>query len=90
MRSNNTCSYYRSLMYDTSRFSGVVHKKVAAQDRDASNRKADPLVLGGDDGADWLSDVLIVLPRRARAHPPKGLSLYARLLFSWGELSRTP
>ena len=32
----------------------------------------------GDEGADWLNNVLIVLPRRARAHPPKGLSLYAR------------
>jgi hypothetical protein len=34
-------------MYDTSRCTGVAHKKVAAQDRDASKRKADPLVLGG-------------------------------------------
>jgi hypothetical protein len=34
-------------MYDTSRCAGAVYEKVVAQDRDASKRKADPLVLGG-------------------------------------------
>ena len=37
-------------MCDTSRCTRDVHKEDIAQDRDASKRKADPLVLGGGEG----------------------------------------
>ena len=59
--------------------------------RPATNRKAVPLVLEGDEGRTRLNDALIVLPRRARAHTPNGVSLYAvwlRFAGVWGGAKR--